>query len=81
MATRTQEIQQPDRVAEPQPAYAVPLPQQTEFLKIPTRFGHVPVGASVGLVPRVSISGSTSVKHPEFSIWTRREPLDFQPTL
>lgn len=38
-----QETQQPDRVAEPQPAYTVPLPQQTEFFKIPARFGHVPV--------------------------------------
>jgi len=39
----TQETRQPDRVAEPQPAYTVPLPQQTEFFKIPARFGHVPV--------------------------------------
>ncbi len=38
-----QEAKQPDRVMEPQPAYTVPLPQQTEFFKIPARFGHVPV--------------------------------------
>jgi len=39
----TREVQQADRVAEPQAAYTVPLPQQTEFFKIPARFGHVPV--------------------------------------
>lgn len=38
-----QEVQQPDRVSEPQAAYTVPLPKQTEFFKIPARFGHVPV--------------------------------------